>query len=216
MKLLSIPAKQKNLSIKLKENQVAKLPKKLFLAYSIQYQDLANNIAKQLKKQGIKIQKKQQVLGCTKISNKNNLPILLISTGKFHAQNLYAQAPIIKETLKKPLVPLYFLENNNIIRISQSEINKLKAMRKTALIKFLKANKVGILVSTKPGQENLASAIKLKKTLKKQNKESYIFISNNIDINQFENFDIESWINTACKGLAMDNLSIINIEDLPK
>jgi len=207
MKILYIPAIQKNLSIKLKENQVAKLPKKLFLAYSIQYQDLANNITKQLRKQGIQIKEKQQVLGCTKISNKNNLPILLVSSGKFHAENLMLQTPI-----------LYMLENNDIIRISQSEIDRLKAMKKTALIKFLKANKIGILVSTKPGQENLNKSIKLKKQLENQKnpKQAYIFISNNIDIKQFENFNIESWINTACKGLAMDNSDIINIDDLPE
>lgn len=205
MKILYIPARQKNLNIKLKKEQMAKLPKKLFLAYSIQYHDLADNIAKQLEKINIKIQKKQQVLGCSKISNKNNLPILLVGTGKFHAENLMLQTPT-----------LFVLENNNIIRISQSEINRLKAMKKTALIKFLKASKIGILVSTKPGQENLNKAIKLKKQLEKQNKEVYIFISNNIDTSQFENFNIESWINTACKGLAMDNPNIININDLPE
>lgn len=205
MKLLYIPAVQKNPSIQLKENQVAKLPKKLFLVYSIQYQDLANNISKQLEKNKIKIQKKQQVLGCTNISNKENLPILLISTGKFHAENLMLQTP-----------ELFVLENNNIVKISQIEINKLKTRKKTALLKFLNASRIGILVSTKPGQQALDKAIKLKKQLEKQNKESYIFVSNNIDISQFENFNIESWVNTACKGIAMDNSSIINIEDLPK
>jgi diphthamide biosynthesis enzyme Dph1/Dph2-like protein len=207
MKILYIPAIQKNLNIKLKKNQIAKLPKKLFLAYSIQYQDLADDIAEQLEKNNIKIQKKQQVLGCSKIFNKNNLPILLVSSGKFHAENLMLQTSI-----------LFVLENNNIIKISQSETNRLKAMKKTALIKFLKASKIGILVSTKPGQENLNKAIKLKENLenKKNPKQAYIFISNNTDINQFENFNIDAWVNTACKSLAMDNPNIINIEDLPK
>jgi diphthamide biosynthesis enzyme Dph1/Dph2-like protein len=205
MKTLYIPTIQKNLDIKLNKSEIAKLPKKLFLAYSIQYQGLANNIAEQLKQQKIQIIKKQQVLGCSKISNKDNLPILLISTGKFHAENLMLQTPI-----------LFVLENDKIIKISQSEIDKIKAKRQTALIKFLKAEQIGILVSTKPGQENLNKAIKLKKQLEKQNKEAYIFVSNNIDINQFENFNIGSWINTACKGLAIDNSNIININDLPK
>lgn len=207
MKTLHIPAIQKNLNIKLNKSEIAKLPKKLFLVYSIQYQSLANNIAEQLKQQKIKIQKKQQVLGCSKIFNKNNLPILLISTGKFHAENIMLQTSA-----------LFVLENSKIIKISQSEINKLKAKRQTALIKFLKAERIGILVSTKPGQENLNKAIKLKKQLENQKipKQAHIFISNNIDISQFENFNIDSWINTACNGLARDNSSIINISDLPK
>jgi len=207
MKILYIPAVQKNLEIRLEKNQVAKLPKKIFLAYSIQYRDLADNIAEQLKQQGIKIQKKQQVLGCSKILNKNNLPILLISTGRFHADNLMLQTPI-----------LYVLEENRIIRIPQAEIDSLKARKQTALIKFLKAEKIGILVSTKPGQEKLNKALKLKKHLENQKspKQAYIFMSNNIDIRQFENFNIDSWVNTACKGLAMDSPDIINIEDLRK
>jgi len=213
--ILYIPAIQKNLDIKLSKSEIKKLPKKLFLAYSIQYKELAEKIEQQLKKNKIKIEKKQQVLGCSKISNKNNLPILLISTGKFHAQNLYLQAPIINETLKKPLVSLYTLENNKIIKISDNEVKRLKAKKKTALMKFLKSERVGILVSTKPGQENLSKAEKLKKKLEKQGKTVYIFISNSIDITQFENFNIDSWVNTACAGLAMDNPDIINITDLP-
>ena len=41
MKLLYIESKQKNLTIKTSKAELKKLPKKLFLAYSIQYKDLA-------------------------------------------------------------------------------------------------------------------------------------------------------------------------------
>jgi diphthamide biosynthesis enzyme Dph1/Dph2-like protein len=203
MKLLYIESKQKNLTIKTSKAELKKLPKKLFLAYSIQYKDLAILYRKELEKNKIKVENFQQVLGCSKVNTK--LPILLIGTGRFHAQNLYLQTPI-----------LYVLENNKIIRISQTEIDKLKAKKRTALIKYLKADNIGILVTTKPGQENLNKAIKLKQKLEKNNKKPYIFISNNIDISQFENFSIDSWINTACSGLAMDNPDILNIDDLPK
>ncbi len=200
--ILYIPAIQKNLDIKLPKKEITKLPKKLFLAYSIQYKELAKQIKQQLEQNHIKIQKFQQVLGCSNVNTV--LPILLVSTGKFHAQNLMLQTPI-----------LYGLKNNKIIKISEKEVNKLKAKKKTALIKFLKADKIGILVSTKPGQERLKDAIKLKNQLEKKNKQPFIFISNNIDINQFENFNIDSWVNTACPGLAIDNFNIINIDDLP-
>ncbi|GAI52850.1 unnamed protein product, partial [marine sediment metagenome] len=101
-------------------------------------------------------------------------------------------------------------------KISNKEIKQLKAKRKTTLIKFLKADKIGILVSTKPGQENLQKAIRLKKQLEKKGKQPYIFLSNNIDTSQFENFNIGSWVNTACPGLVFDNSEIININELPK
>ena len=206
MKLLYIPTKQKNLTnIKISKAEIKKLPKKLILVYSIQYHDLAILYKKELEKNKIKILKFQQVLGCSKISNKNKLPILLIGTGRFHAQNLYLQTPI-----------LYVLENSKIIRIPKQDIEKLKARKKTALMKFLGADRIGILVTTKPGQENLKKAEVLKQKLEKQGKEPYIFISNNIDISQFENFNIQSWVNTACSGLAMDNPNIINIQNIPK
>ena len=202
-RILYIESKQKNLDINLNKSEISKLPKKLFLAYSIQYKELAESIKEQLKRNSIKVEKFQQVLGCSKI--KTQLPILLISTGKFHAQNLFLQTPI-----------LYITENDKIVQIPKKDIEAQRTRRKTALLKFLKADRIGILVSTKPGQEKLNEAVKLKENLKKQKKQAYIFISNNIDIAQFENFPVDSWVNTACPGLCMDNSSIINIEDIPK
>jgi len=206
MKTLFIPARQKNLELELSQSQIKKLPKKLLLLYSIQYQDLATSIKSQLKTHNIKIQKTQQVLGCSKI--KTSSPVLLISTGKFHALNLYLQTP-----------ELYILEGKTIKKIPKEEIEQLKIQRKTALIKFLSANNIGILVSTKPGQQNLNLALKLKQKIEKKyknEKQVFIFISNNIDINQFENFNIDSWINTACSGLIVDKPTIINYNELPK
>jgi diphthamide biosynthesis enzyme Dph1/Dph2-like protein len=203
MKILYIASKQKNLSFALSKQEILKLPKTLFLAYSVQYKDLANRVKAVLESSRITIEKFQQVLGCSTI--KTSSPILLVGTGRFHALNLYLQAPAI-----------YVLENNRIIQIPKKEIDELRAKRRTALMKFLKSENIGILVTTKPGQENLTQAIKLKERLEKQGKQTSIFLSNNIDITQFENFHIGSWVNTACSGLAMDNSDIINISELPK
>ncbi len=78
-------------------------------------------------------------------------------------------------------------------------------------MRFLNAEKVGILISTKPGQENLKKALSLRTKLK--DKKSYLFINNNIDLKEFENFGIDSWVNTACPRLDFDS-SVINIDDL--
>jgi len=203
MKVLYIDALMKNKPIILGKNEIKKLPKKLFLAYSLQYKGLAKSIKKQLTSDNIIVSNFSQVLGCSKIKTK--LPILLISSGKFHAQNLFLQA-----------LAIYVLEGNKIIKITEQEIKRVKARKRTALIKYLNADKVGILVSTKPGQNKLDEAIKLKNKLKMKNmeKDVFIFISNNIDLDQFENFFIDSWINTACPGIAFDHPGIINIEDL--
>jgi 2-(3-amino-3-carboxypropyl)histidine synthase len=126
-----------------------------------------------------------------------------LTQGKFHVINLYTQSNEI-----------FITEGNSIKKVPLEEINKIRAKRKSALIKFLSAEKVGILVSTKPGQENLEKAMKLTEKLNSQGKKSYIFLANNLDIAQFENFQIDSWVNTACPGLAFDNPSIININEI--
>ncbi|MFH1358941.1 MAG: diphthamide synthesis protein [archaeon] len=200
LKLLYIEAKT-NLDFKLPIKEIKKLPERIFLAYSLQYKSLALSIKSQLEANKIKVEKFQQVLGCSNI--KTSLPVLLVSSGKFHAQNLYLQSPNV-----------YYLENRKILKTPTIQIRRLATQRKTALMKFLRADNIGILVSTKPGQNNLDQAIALKNKLEKQGKQAYIFISNNIDINQFENFSIDSWVNTACSGLAIDNTDIINISEI--
>jgi 2-(3-amino-3-carboxypropyl)histidine synthase len=201
VKVLYIESKLKDKEFILSPLEIKKLPKSIYLAYSIQYKSIAEKIKKQLISSNIKITKFSQVLGCSKI--KTSDPILLIGAGRFHAINLYLQTPKI-----------YLLEGNTIIDIPSKDIELLKIRLKTSLIKFLSANNIGILVTTKPGQENLDIAIELKKRITKKGKKAYIFISNNIDLAQFENFNIDSWVNTACKGLANDLPEIINIEEL--
>jgi 2-(3-amino-3-carboxypropyl)histidine synthase len=201
MKVLYIKAKQKNLKANLNSSEIVKLPKKIFLAYSLQYKDLASKIKQQLIDNKREVVRFQQVLGCSKINTK--LPVLLISTGRFHAISLFLKTP-----------SLYVLENNKIIQIPQKEINKTRARRRSALMKFLAAERIGILVSTKPGQENIKSALNLKNKLLKKNKQAFIFLSDNINIREFENFPIDSWVNTACPELTIDDPNIINLDEV--
>lgn len=195
MKLMFIEAKKieefdvNNLNLNI-------LPKKVFLAYSIQYKKLAEKIKKKL---GKKVKGFKQVLGCSKLKTK--YPILLVGSGRFHAIQLALQGNIV-----------YILENR-IIKLDEKEIEKIKAKRKSALVKFLAADKIGILVSYKPGQENLKKALILKKKLEKQGKEIKIFVGDNIGIAELENYNIESWVNTACPALSLDS-RIISIYEL--
>lgn len=202
MKVLFIESKFKNLALDISNEEIKKLPKKIFLAYSIQYKDIADELKKLLEKNNIKISNFQQVLGCSKVNTKD--PILLIGAGRFHAVNLYNQAPEV-----------FVLENNKIVKISTEELKKYETKKKASLLNFLNAENIGLLITTKPGQENLKIAEKIKSSLEKKGKKVYSFISNNIDINQFENFQIDSWVSTACPGLANDNPKIINYFDIP-
>jgi len=180
-----------------------KLPKNLAIAYSMQYKQLAISIKKILVKNH-KITFFTQTLGCSspKIS-KQTQAILLVSDGKFHAVSLAYETNI----------PIFLYNNNRIEQISQKEIDKLKQNKKASYVKYLSSNNIGVLISTKPGQQKLKKAIELKNKL---NKKIYFFISNNINLGEFENFpQIQSWINTACPRMDFAHDSrIINLNDL--
>jgi len=201
MKTLFIPAK---LKLEINNSKILpisnKLPKNIAIAYSVQYENYAKEIKNFLQKNH-KIIKFVQVLGCSKLKfPKNTKAILLISDGKFHAISLACETEL----------PVYLLENNQLIKISEKDVENLKKKQKGAYVKFLNAKKMGILVSTKPGQQNLKKALEIKNKIK--NKETYLFISNNINTTEFDNFpEIESWVNTACPRLDMEDARIINM-----
>jgi 2-(3-amino-3-carboxypropyl)histidine synthase len=201
MKVLYVESRLKDMLINLDKEEISKLPKKLFLVYTIQYKTLIPDVKILLEENNIKVTGTKQVLGCSRINI--NDQVLFVGNGKFHIMNLYSQ---VKE--------IYLLENNRIQKVSSIEIESMKNKLKGSMIKFLSANNIGILVSTKPGQANIKLAIRLKHTLEKKGKNAFIFISNNIDTEEFVNFPIDIWINTACIGLYYDSPGIINYNDL--
>ena len=200
MKTIFIPAKIKTKVNKKKIKSLSgQLPENIAIVYSIQYRDIAFEIKKLLPKNITKI---AQILGCSKPSfPKTTQAVVLIGSGRFHALSLASETNI----------PIYILEKDKLSKIPESEIESLKKSRKASYLKFLNADKVGILISTKPGQENLKKATDLSRKIK--DKKSYLFISNNINTSEFENFGLESWVNTACPRLDFDS-SVINIDSL--
>jgi len=203
MKTLFIPAKAKA-EVNEEKIKALKLPDNIAIAYSIQYKEIAEKIRKILSDR-YKIIELVRVLGCSKIRfSKETRAILLISSGEFHAISLAHETKL----------PIYILYTDVFRKVSEEEIDAFEKRKKTSYLKFLNSEKVGILISLKPGQENLKKAIDIKNNLK--DKKSYLFLSNEIDVGQFENFsEIGSWINTACPRLDMDS-SVINSSDLEK
>lgn len=147
------------------------------------------------------------VLGC----NVNNvLPVadkvdafLFIGSGDFH--------PLSLKRFKKPIYVANPL-TDKFGKITEKDLEKLEKEQKGKLMKYLAAKKVGIIVCTKLGQNLFYQAIKLQDKLKK---ESFLFICNDVDPVEFENFpDVDMWINTACPRI--EHKKIINMKDLPK
>ena len=209
MKILYIEARQK---LQKKEDEkpidlnfIAKLPKDIYIVYSIQFKEQALAMLDALKKHGNIIRGFTQILGCTRL--KTPYPILLVGQARFHATNL---------ALQNPEHPIIIYSSGNSFVFSQKEIEKIKQNQKAALNLFFASDKIGILVSTKPGQEHLSSALSLKNKIEKKypEKKVFIFISNSINTAEFQNFDVPVFVNTACKGLAYDSPKIINSDDI--
>ncbi|NMB66829.1 hypothetical protein GYA25_02115 [Candidatus Woesearchaeota archaeon] len=205
MKVLFFPTKIK---FKLDEEKIKEFPEKgkIFLVYSIQYKEIAEKIKSLLKNE---ITGFSQVLGCSKIKiPKETKAIILVSSGRFHAVSL------AYETSKD----VYLFEHNNFIKINEKEIEQIRNKKKASYSNFLNSEKIGILISTKPGQEKLSQALKIKEIINQKfpEKKVYLFLSNNIDFKEFENFDIQSWVNSACPRLDFDdsNNKMINISEL--
>ncbi len=147
-----------------------------------------------------------QVLGCDvtnaiKIKNKVDY-FVYIGSGNFHP------IQIALKTGKKVLI--VNPNTNELSQVNQEEINDYKNKLKGKLAKFYNARKIGIIVSTKPGQNNLKKALEFKN---KTNKESFIFLTDTLNQAELENFpDIEYWVNTAC--IRIEGNKIINLEDI--
>ncbi|MBI4155350.1 diphthamide synthesis protein [Candidatus Woesearchaeota archaeon] len=149
-----------------------------------------------------------QILGCNvesakKIQNKVDA-FLYIGLGMFHPWALIV--------LNKPVYVLNPL-TQEIKKISEDEIKKYRKERKGKVLKFMHAKTVGLLVSTKPLQQNLNKALILKDSI--LGKKVYIFVSNNLNEQQLENFKgVDCWVNTACPRIEGEKM--LNYSEIPQ
>lgn len=181
------------------------------LAATIQYIELIPEVKSYLESKGKKILIKQgayhegHVLGCNSSAlDKSADTVLMITDGTFHAINNAIQ-------LQREV---YVFTTKTLEKIEQKEIDDYNKKVLTRQKKFLTAKKVGLLVSTKYGQ-HMKGVDSIKAKIEKLNKKVYIFEANNINTAEFENFpQIQMWVNTACFGLARDDMRIINLSDI--
>ncbi len=160
-----------------------------------------------------------QVLGCN-VNNALKIKdqvdgFLFVGSGDFHPLG----------ALYKIGKPVYVANpyTNQIKVLDTKEFEDYEKRKKGMLKKYLMAKKVGILVSVKPGQFHPRQYLDLRQKMefitklrnKMIDKESYIFIGDNFDLNELENFrDIEVWVNTACPRIEWKNL--LNMEEVFK
>lgn len=199
---------------KIKEKVLKQLSKlgcdKIGLVTTLQYLDHLKEVEERLedlekevyKAKGVETKYEAQILGCDitaakRIQEKVEC-FLYIGTGVFHP------LPVALETGK----PVYILNpNKGLSKLDRSEADKY---RKKIIInkeKVKKADKIGILVSNKEGQENKDLALKLKDKLDSRGKKTYLLYFNTLKPGSLINFpDIDGWVNTACPRIAIDDL----------
>jgi len=182
-----------------------KIPeKKLAICYSNQFVEIARKLPEFLKEK--EVLQKTQVLGCSNPNFKQGVEaIIIIGEGKFHSVSLAYETGL----------PTYILEYGKIEKISEKDVKKMEEKEKGMYLKYLNSKKVGVLVTNKPGQQRLKSAINyVRKTKEKGNKKAYMFIANDLNVSEFENFQIDTWVNTACPRMDLTDGNILNLEKL--
>ncbi|MBI2144979.1 diphthamide synthesis protein [Candidatus Woesearchaeota archaeon] len=203
MKLLFIETKAKA-DIELPQKVMAKLPQRLCLAASVQFSDQLPKIQQQLKKHGIdssllKARHSKhigQILGCgyskMEFDADNTNAFLYIGDGMFHPEALllgsdkdvYTFDPSTKEFKK----------------LGRQWAERIRKKEKGALLAFLHADRVGVVITVKPGQLGVQVALKEVFGLQQQfpEKEFFYLVYDTIDFMQLENFPfVQCFVNTA-------------------
>ena len=209
MKTLFIHAKSNEAVLPAVKKAVKLLPKKIGIVTTIQHKHKLKEAKKLLEKNKKTAVIAGTVLGCDvsaakKIEKKVDA-FLYIGTGQFHPLGIALET-------RKPVI-IANPSGNKVSRVKKEDIEGIKKKRKGSYLKFLTSKNIGILVSTKPGQEKLKQALQLKKKLK--DKKCYVFIADEITPAELENFQfIECWVNTACPRIADSAKRMVNIEDI--
>ena len=212
MKTLFIETRKKFDDSKIKYELLDELPgKSISLAGTVQYLDLIPKIKAYLESLGKKIMIRKgayheaHVLGCNSSAfDKSADVLLMITDGKFHAINNAIQMQ--RE--------IYVFTTRTLEKIEQGEIDAHNKRTLTKKKKFLSAKVVGLIVSTKSGQHK-KGVYNIGERIRKAGKKVYVFECNDINVSEFENFpQVQIWVNTACFGLARDDMRIINLADI--
>lgn len=136
-----------------------------------------------------------QVLGCSFEAARIDCDELLyIGSGLFHPLGA-ALATGKKVVAADPLT----------LRAGVVGTDKLVKQRSAVIARAMDAKSIGIVVSTKAGQQRMALAEELKRMVGKHNKEAAIIVMDLVTPEQLLNFKFDAFVNTACPRIAIDD-----------
>ena len=234
--IVLIPAKYTK-KIVVPKNVIDKLPKRLMLFSSVQFLHQLPGIEKQLEENGKEIlmvksknflydgiiSEKGQLLGCNaeRFDSKNVLTkgedfdaFLYIGDGIFHPQALLVN--------NRKDIYCYDPKTNKINILKKEMYDDIQKKTKGRILKFLTSKNIGIIITTKRGQNSSKKAELLHdKILEKwSDRKVFMFICNEINFSELENFNfVDIYINTACSRIGHDDTirspkPIINMSDV--
>src|SRR3989344_4164111 len=160
-----------------------------------------------------------QLLGCDNYKNSLNLQeevdcYLYIGDGRFHPLALvYGQKDggNFKEVICNDPI------QKKMFTLSKEDVAVILRKYRASLMKFWASDKVGVIITTKPVQEQLRPAFELEH--KFPNKKFFYFIDNNVSFDHLEDFPfVQVWINTTCPRVGFDDQEkfekgVINLND---
>ena len=188
--------------------------KVIALYAAVQFSSRLHGIIEQLKREGIKVvsskpartKGKYQILGCDVYHGNLHLKeevdaYLYIGDGRFHPLALVLQQRGM-QSFKE--VVMYDPIAKKMGMLTLKDVEAILKKSKASLKLFLLKKNIGILLTTKPGQQQYQISTALEK--KYPEKMFYYFIDNTIDAKHFEDFPfIEVWVNTACPRIGLDD-----------
>jgi len=201
--------------LELSEEVIKRLPSRLALAMPVQFLPFQEEIKSKLEAQGKKVilfRSKHgfhlgQILGCDILHFPGEYDAFLyIGDGKFHPTAL------LYENEKE--VYCYNPFTHRLEVYDQKYLEKVLQQRKGQKAKFLSSKVVGMLVTTKPGQNQGKEVERLRSKLEEAGKEVFVFMADEINFPSLQNFNfIEVWVNTACPRIVED-FRCLNLSDL--
>jgi 2-(3-amino-3-carboxypropyl)histidine synthase len=142
-----------------------------------------------------------QVIGCN-FSNVKSIAaqvdaFLFIGGGRFHALGV-ALATSKPTVVAEPYGGTAYSVN--------PEIEKILKQRYASIKEAAKANNIGILISLKPGQKNMADAMKIREYAQKAGKNAWLIAAKEITPETLLEFPtVEAFVNTACPRISLDD-----------
>ena len=206
MEIVNIEARSKK-KLSLSEEVISKLPKKLCIFTTIQHIDSIKKIKTQLEASGRKVVLKKtrhstyrgQLLGCGIDKIEGDFDAFL-----FMGEGMFPPKALLLNNEKE--VICWNPNTKKTIVLGKKEREDFLKDKKKRISCFLRGRKIGLLVSTKPGQYYKPVEKIIKNNF--SSKQIYWFIGDTINIESLEDFNfIDCFVNCACPRIAIDNPS---------